>query len=102
MLEEDAVSAADCGLPISPRVIGKSDAGCGIEQVALHAADGHTGGHSALDNSIRQIPHRRLHAIRRKVVHSAVWIDTGLTRDVTCRIKVESLLLLVAIGSVQT
>src|ERR1700758_315696 len=94
MLEKDAVSAANCGLAISSRVVSKPDSWSRIEEVTLHAAHGHNRGHSTLNNSVGQIADRRHSSIGCQKIHGAIGIYAGLAGNVTRWIEVESLFLL--------
>ena len=94
MLVEDAVAASYRGLAVAIHIIGKTNAGRGIEQLSLHATDRNAGGYTALHNAVRQ-------SVDEQVVHAAIGIDGGHSGLVVRRIEIECLLLLFAVGPEQ-
>ena len=94
MLEEDAVSATECGLAVAPRVPGEAHSRSRVEEVPFHTAHRHSRCDAALDNSIRQ-------PVDEQVADAAIRIYRGDTWLIVRWVKVEGLLLLLPISSKQ-
>src|SRR5437899_2646861 len=103
MLEESSVTTTDRCFAIAPGIPCKTDSGCRIEPMRLHATVGDSRRHSTLHDSVRQICDRDwLVGVRSKPGNRTIWADYGLTGNVVRWIKIVSLVLLFTVGFEQT
>src|ERR1035438_9873585 len=98
MFVEHAIAAADSPLPVTPWIPGKTEARRRVKEVSLHAARRSARSYAALHYAIGQVANGHRPAVRRKECHGTVRVNGGLALDVTRRVEVERLVLLLSIS----
>ena len=91
VFEEHSVAAPNRHFAVALRIPRKTDAGSGIEQVALHAAVGHSRRHAALHNSVERIPNDQ----------PGRGIGAARARNVTSDVEVVFVVIALAVSSEQ-
>src|SRR2546423_1480449 len=102
MLVEDAVPAPDGPSATSKRIPGETNARRRVQQMALHATGRDARGDATLHNAIGKVANRGREPVSRQIIDRSICINRGLSLYVVSRIKIESLMLFLAVCTVKT